>query len=96
VLIALQNAFHELLHARTVEDGLARTILRGGDTDTNAAIAGALLGAVHGREGLPAQWRSMILSCHPVPGVATHARPMTYWPVDVMELAERLLLAGER
>jgi ADP-ribosylglycohydrolase/fructose-1,6-bisphosphatase/inositol monophosphatase family enzyme len=54
VLIALQNAFHELLHARTVEDGLARTILRGGDTDTNAAIAGALLGAVHGREGLPA------------------------------------------
>jgi hypothetical protein len=38
----------------------------------------------------------MILSCDPVPGVATHARPMTYWPVDVMELAERLLLAGER
>ena len=96
VLIALQNAFYELLHARTVEDGLARTILRGGDTDTNAAIAGALLGAVHGREGLPAQWRSMILSCHPVHGVAAHARPMAYWPVDVMELAERLLLAGER
>jgi len=96
VLIALQNAFYELLHAGTVEDGLARTILRGGDTDTNAAIAGALLGAVHGREGLPAQWRSMILSCHPVHGVAAHARPMAYWPVDVMELAERLLLAGER
>ena len=96
VLIALQNAFHELRHARTVEDGLARTILRGGDTDTNAAIAGALLGAVHGREGLPAQWRSMILSCHPVPGVAARPRPMAYWPVDVMELAERLLLAGQR
>jgi ADP-ribosylglycohydrolase/fructose-1,6-bisphosphatase/inositol monophosphatase family enzyme len=96
VLIALQNAFHELLHARTVVDGLARTILRGGDTDTNAAIAGALLGAVHGREALPAQWRSMILSCHPVPGVAARPRPMAYWPVDVMELAERLLLAGQR
>jgi ADP-ribosylglycohydrolase len=96
VLIALQNAFHELLHAPAVEEGLARTILRGGDTDTNAAIAGALLGAVHGRAGVPAQWRSMILSCHPVPGRAAHPRPMAYWPVDVMELAERLLLAGER
>jgi fructose-1,6-bisphosphatase/inositol monophosphatase family enzyme/ADP-ribosylglycohydrolase len=95
VLIALQNAFHELLHSRTVEEGLARTILRGGDTDTNAAIAGALLGAVHGREGIPAQWRSMVLSCHPVPGVSAHPRPMAYWPVDVMELAERLLLAGQ-
>jgi hypothetical protein len=44
VLIALQNAFHELLHARTVEDGLRATILRGGDTDTNAAIAGRAAG----------------------------------------------------
>ena len=95
VLIALQNAFYELRHAGTVEEGLARTVLRGGDTDTNAAIAGALLGAVHGREGLPAQWRSMILSCHPVAGVAARPRPMAYWPVDAMELAERLLLAGE-
>jgi len=29
-----------------------------------------------------------------VPGVSAHPRPMAYWPVDVMELAERLLLAG--
>jgi ADP-ribosyl-[dinitrogen reductase] hydrolase len=94
VLLALQNAFHEVLHARTVEEGLARTILRGGDTDTNAAIAGALLGAVHGREGLPRQWRSMVLSCHPVAGLAAQPRPMACWPVDVYELAERLLLAG--
>jgi ADP-ribosylglycohydrolase len=53
VLIALQNAFYELLHAGTVEDGLARTILRGGDTDTNAAIAGALLGRCTGARACP-------------------------------------------
>ena len=27
--------------------------MRGGDTDTNAAICGALLGAVYGRETIP-------------------------------------------
>ena len=95
VLIALQNAFHELLHARSVEEGVVRTVRRGGDTDTNAAIAGALLGAVHGRDGVPAQWRAMVLSCRPLAPAARHPRPMPYWPVDVHELAERLLLAGK-
>jgi hypothetical protein len=65
VALALQNAFHELLHARSLEEGVVNTVRRGGDTDTNAAIAGALLGAVYGREAIPAQWRLMVLSCHP-------------------------------
>jgi ADP-ribosyl-[dinitrogen reductase] hydrolase len=38
------------------EDGLRRVVALGGDTDTNAAVAGALLGALHGRSGLPAAW----------------------------------------
>jgi ADP-ribosylglycohydrolase len=92
-LIALQNAFHELLHSPSLEEGVVATVRRGGDTDTNAAIAGALLGAVHGREAVPAQWRSMVLSCRPHPLCAPRPRPMAYWPGDVFELAERLLLA---
>ncbi len=96
VRIALQNAFHELLHAASVEEGVVRTVRRGGDTDTNAAIAGALLGAVHGREGVPPQWRSMVLSCRPLGPRSRRPRPPEYWPVDVLEIAERLLLAGER
>lgn len=95
VLIALQNAFFELLRAPTLESGVVATVRRGGDTDTNAAVAGALLGAVHGREAVPAQWRAMILSCRPHPLRARRPRPMAFWPVDVLELAERLLLAGE-
>jgi ADP-ribosylglycohydrolase len=96
VLIALRNAFHELLHASSLEEGVVRTVRRGGDTDTNAAIAGALLGAAHGREAVPAQWRQMVLSCRPLAGQAgvRKPRPEVYWPVDVMELAERLLIAG--
>jgi ADP-ribosyl-[dinitrogen reductase] hydrolase len=38
------------------EDGLRHVVGLGGDTDTNAAVAGALLGALHGRSGLPAAW----------------------------------------
>jgi ADP-ribosylglycohydrolase/fructose-1,6-bisphosphatase/inositol monophosphatase family enzyme len=93
VLITLQNAFHELLHAPSVEAGVVATVRRGGDTDTNAAVAGALLGAVHGRAAIPFQWRSMILSCRPHPRRARHPRPPSCWPVDVLELAEGLLLA---
>src|SRR5262249_50809711 len=50
VLIALQNAFYRLLHSDSLEEGVVDTVMRGGDTDTTAAIAGALLGAVHGRQ----------------------------------------------
>jgi ADP-ribosyl-[dinitrogen reductase] hydrolase len=28
----------------------------GGDTDTNAAVAGSILGAIHGLSGSPAAW----------------------------------------
>jgi ADP-ribosylglycohydrolase len=94
VRIALQNAFHELLHAASLEEGVVRTVRRGGDTDTNAAIAGALLGAVHGRAAIPAQWRSAVLSCRPHVLRTRRPRPMAYWPVFALELAERLLVAG--
>jgi ADP-ribosylglycohydrolase len=96
VRIALQNAFHELLHAAGPEEGVVATVRRGGDTDTNAAIAGALLGAVHGRDAVPVQWRSMVLSCRALAPRAHRPRPREYWPVDVLEIAERLLLAGDK
>ena len=42
--------------APSFEDGLRTVVGIGGDTDTNAAVTGALLGAVHGRTGLPEAW----------------------------------------
>src|SRR5207247_5794568 len=47
-LKAVQNAFFELLHDRDVESGVDATVRRGGDTASNAAITGALLGAAQG------------------------------------------------
>ncbi len=99
VLKALRNAFHRLLAAPSLEEGVVATVGAGGDTDTNAAIAGALLGAVHGREAIPAQWRDRVLTCRPIRGLAgvRHPRPRIDWPVDALVLAERLaFLAGQR
>jgi ADP-ribosylglycohydrolase/fructose-1,6-bisphosphatase/inositol monophosphatase family enzyme len=96
VLVALQNAFYRLLHAPSAAEGIIATATCGGDTDTNAAIAGALLGAVHGRESLPQGWRNLVLSCRPVDGApgVRRPRPAAFWPIDALELAELLLLAG--
>ncbi len=96
VLIALQNAFWQLLHALSLEEGVCDTVLRGGDTDTNGAIAGALLGAVHGVGAVPDRWRRAVLSCRPeegLPGVR-RPRPAPLWPIDVLEVARLLAEKG--
>lgn len=83
----------QLLHAPTGEEAIIDTVMRGGDTDTNAAICGALLGAVHGRDAIPARWQTAVLSCRPGEGRAgvRRPRPACYWPVDALELATALL-----
>jgi ADP-ribosylglycohydrolase/fructose-1,6-bisphosphatase/inositol monophosphatase family enzyme len=92
VLIALQNAFFQLLHAQGAEEGLIATASAGGDTDTNAAIAGALLGAACGIPALPDRWINAVLACRPLAEVqAMRPRPMACWPDDVLELAESLV-----
>jgi len=95
VLIAFQNALWQLLHAENLEEGVIDTVMRGGDTDTNAAIAGALLGAVYGLDAVPRQWRERLLNCRPERGKQNvmHPRPECFWPVDAMEIA-RCLVAG--
>ena len=96
VVIALQNAFYQAYHAQSFEEGLVATVMCGGDTDTNAAIAGALLGAIHGVSAIPEQWRTAVLQCRPErgrPEVRQH-RPEVYWPVDALALAEALLHTG--
>jgi ADP-ribosylglycohydrolase len=92
VLLALQNAFYQLFSARSAEEGIVATVASGGDTDTNAAIAGALLGAAHGREGFPSRWILPILACRTLPAAgAKRPRPSVYWTDDALELAEALL-----
>jgi ADP-ribosyl-[dinitrogen reductase] hydrolase len=55
--IALQVAAEDA----DFEDGLRRVVSLGGDTDTNAAVTGALLGALHGRASLPTTWLDVLV-----------------------------------
>ena len=76
VRTALQNAFYRALGVSTLEQGLVDTVMAGGDTDTNGAIAGALLGAVHGRDAVPshgAERCSPRGRCPGLPGPAPNA-----------------------
>jgi ADP-ribosyl-[dinitrogen reductase] hydrolase len=91
VLVALQNAFF-CLKSLSFEDALVRTVACGGDTDTNAAVAGALLGACHGRSPIPPRWILALLACRPLAECgALRPRPIDCWPDDILELAEALL-----
>ena len=93
VLIALQNAFFHLAAGTAVEPALIATVGHGGDTDTNAAIAGALLGAADGRASLPVRWVLPVLTCRPDARLhPARPRPDEYWPDDLLDLTEALLL----
>jgi ADP-ribosylglycohydrolase len=55
-LYAAGAGLQALARGGTFEEELRRVVGLGGDTDTNAAVAGALVGAAAGRGGLPEGW----------------------------------------
>jgi ADP-ribosylglycohydrolase len=67
VRVAFRLAFWELLHAPDFRAGLIDAVNRGGDSDTNGAIAGALLGSFHGERAIPPGWRDTVLAAVPAP-----------------------------
>jgi ADP-ribosylglycohydrolase/fructose-1,6-bisphosphatase/inositol monophosphatase family enzyme len=93
---AFTLAYHHAFNETPFESALVDTVRRGGDTDTNAAIVGALLGALQGRDAIPDQWRERVLTCRAIEGLpgVRRPRPRTFWPVDALVLAERLLVRG--
>lgn len=84
VRVAFRLAFWELLHAPSVEAALIDVVNRGGDADTNGAIAGALLGAVHGERAIPARWRRLVL--HALEDTAPGPLRDVYHPARLLDL----------
>jgi ADP-ribosyl-[dinitrogen reductase] hydrolase len=62
----LQIAFWCAVHRPSLEDALIFLAEAGGDTDTNAAVAGALLGAREGEAGIPPRWLAQLASSEDV------------------------------
>lgn len=56
VVDTLQTVLHHLFATRSFEECLTAVVNQGGDADTTGAIAGAIAGAYHGLDGLPARW----------------------------------------
>jgi len=97
VVEALQGAWAAIATTPVPEDDPATGVYRvdhlrlaldtavrgGGDTDTVAAIAGGLLGAVYGESAVPAEWRRLL---HGWPGLATR---------DLVALATRIVKADK-
>ncbi|WP_059016464.1 ADP-ribosylglycohydrolase family protein [Mycobacterium sp. M26] len=75
---ALQAAWSAISHtlprpggsrAGHLRDGIDAAVRAGSDTDTVAAIAGGLLGAVYGASAVPLEWRVLL---HGWPGLRAH------------------------
>jgi ADP-ribosylglycohydrolase len=49
-----------VLDPRKLDDVLVDVVRVGKDTDTNGAVAGGLLGARDGIEGIPEMWREVL------------------------------------
>jgi ADP-ribosylglycohydrolase len=61
--IALTNALYELRHGTSFSQSLVNIVKKGGDTDTNGCIAGALLGAYYGADEIPGAWKDAVKTC---------------------------------
>jgi hypothetical protein len=83
--VALQNTFYELLNTDGFEQSMMNILSRGGDTDTNCAIAGALLGAVYGFHAIPLDWWETVLSA------PTETRQQQYPEVETADLIDLAL-----
>jgi ADP-ribosyl-[dinitrogen reductase] hydrolase len=77
---ANEAAFQEMIHD---------VLLAGGDTDTNACIAGALVGALVGFNALPRAWRGAVLGHR-------STRPASLHPSSLIDIAVTLVQRAPR
>ena len=70
VVHCVEIAFWCALHRESLEEALIFLAEAGGDTDTNAAVAGALLGAREGETAIPPRWLDQLGTARGVSALA--------------------------
>ena len=71
IRVTYRLAFWELFHAPSLEAAIVDVVNRGGDSDTNAAVTGALFGAIFGESAVPQAWVERVMEAR---GTAYHPR----------------------
>ena len=82
----LAQAVWAVRNTDTFADAVIAAIDLGGDTDTVAAVAGGLAGAIHGVQAIPSRWTTY-LHGH----VTTADGRRTYRTADLQDLTSRLI-----
>jgi hypothetical protein len=90
---ALCCSYYALKNFNSFEDAIRYVISLGGDTDTNACIAGALLGAFHGIKSMEKldvfnDNLDIILNCDTSSG--SYERPPEYYLPNLLALIDKL------
>ena len=86
VIHSLRIATHYFLHTNSFEQALIECVNHGGDTDTNAAICGAMAGTYYGMNAIPKRWLENLNVDAPMEGT-----PKVYYSVSQIEtIAKRL------
>jgi len=91
---ALAIALYCTLRAGTFEEGVVWAVNHSGDSDSTGAIAGNLLGALHGVEAIPERWLGPLELREVISEVANDLFEFSEWKIEEEgsgEVAERIL-----
>lgn len=91
VKLAFTLAIHFLRSNAPYEAAIKTTLMKGGDTDTNCAIVGGLLGALHGIENIPCYMKDPVLAFDGQNPGSVNKRPSRFNASNVMPLTYYLL-----
>ena len=89
---ALAIALYAALVAPDLESGVILAVNHGGDSDSTGAIAGNLLGAMHGLDAIPPRWLTDLELREVIEEIADDLASMWFWKLDEYKELDGLVI----